>query len=327
MVCYATPLILMARNVMMTESRLSPQRLCLRCHNSETISEGELVWPPAWKCPACGASPPAPDGIPLYAPELADTTAGFDPASFSSLATFEETHFWFVARNRLIAKLLRRHFPHARSFLEIGCGNGIVLRDVSRIAKWNHLVGADLHPKGLHLARTRLGSDAEYVQIDATCIPATNAFDVIGAFDVLEHIKDDEAVLREMHRALTPQGGVLIAVPQHPFLWSISDDIAYHQRRYARGEIERKLAAAGFQVLFSSSYVVFLLPLLVLNRLIGYRNSDTVDAKVVIEREFNISPNLNRFLLTILRVEVALTAGGVRWPWGGSRIVVARRIN
>lgn len=270
----------------------------------------------------CGISPPAAEGFPLFCPQLSDTLTGCDPEGFASLAQAEDRHFWFQARNRLLVGLLRRYFPGARSLLEIGCGTGNVLVPMFRRGNWKRIAGAELHVSGLRIARSRLPPEVELVQLDATSIPATSVFDVIGAFDVLEHIEQDEAALREMYRAVKPTGGVMIAVPQHPALWSVSDELAYHQRRYRRGELERKLSAAGFTVVFSSSYIFFLLPMLIVNRLLAGGGKKDRSA---IGREFQLATGINSILGAITNAEVALTLAGMRWPAGGSRIVVARR--
>jgi SAM-dependent methyltransferase len=298
-------------------------RLCPSCGGSQAIAPGERVWPVGWICVDCGAIPPEREGFPLFCPHLADTVIGFDPSSFAALAKAEEHHFWFQARNRLLAGLLRRYFPDARSLLELGCGTGNVLAYLHRRGNWDRIVGAELHLSGLRVARTRLPPEVELVQLDATSLPAANIFDVIGAFDVLEHIEQDEAALREMHRVLKPGGGAIIAVPQHPALWSVSDEIAHHQRRYQRGELEQRVSAAGFNVLFSSSYIVLLLPMLVFNRLLPERRERRESS--AISREFGLAPSINLALGAITKFEVGLTLAGVRWPVGGSRIVVASR--
>ena len=64
--------------------------------------------------------------------------------------------------------------------------------------------------------------------MDARRIPFEDEFDVIGAFDVLEHIKEDEQVLVQMHRAVKSGGGIMLTVPQHMFLWSEQDVQAHH---------------------------------------------------------------------------------------------------
>jgi SAM-dependent methyltransferase len=295
-----------------------PCRICPHCGASSEIGENEAVWPSGCVCQACAYSIVTSDGFPVFAPELANTIAGIDPVAFASLAMSEEGNFWFVPRNRLIEKLIAQHFPSAECLMEIGCGTGFVLSGIADMKRWRRLVGSELHPKGLAIARRRLGATAELVQMDARAIPARNAFDVIGAFDVLEHIESDEAVLAAMHGAVRSGGGILLTVPQHPWLWSDIDEEALHVRRYRRGELEQKVEAAGFHVAFSGSYTALLLPLMALSRW-------TRPAGKASNRppDLTQSPASNAVLKTLLDLEVTLTLAGVRFPLGGSRVVVA----
>jgi SAM-dependent methyltransferase len=160
------------------------------------------------------------------------------------------------------------------------------------------------------------------LQFDARAIPAREEFDVVGAFDVIEHIPEDETVLRAMRTCLRPGGGAIVTVPQHPWLWSPFDDAAHHCRRYRRGELEAKLRTAGFDVLRSTSYNALLLPLMLASRWskkLGVRRRDAALS------EFNIARWLNRTLSLALTAETWMTTHGVDWPLGGTRVVVARR--
>jgi SAM-dependent methyltransferase len=261
------------------------------------------------------------DGISIFAPELADTISGFDPKAFEGLSEVEAKHFWFVTRNELIVGLINKFFPDARRFMEVGCGNGAVLRAVTASRSWERLVGSELHPSGLVHARQRLPRAVEFVQMDARSIPAVDVFDLTGAFDVIEHIADDEAVLRGLRAATQTGGGTVIAVPQHPWLWSGIDEYAHHQRRYRRGELEAKLGRCGFEVLFSSSFTSLLLPIMIASRVKTW-----VGGKLDVDREFALNPRINDLFIAILRSEVRMTLAGVNWPVGGSRVVVGRAI-
>ena len=288
------------------------------------MHDGERVWPPGWLCRHCGTRLSAVDGIALLAPELAGTISGFDPESFHALSKVEASHFWFVARNALIAGLAQRFFPSARDYLEVGCGNGAVLSAIAASRPWRRIVGTELQPTGLAYCRKRLPETIELVQMDARDIPAKDAFDLVGAFDVIEHIAEDAAVLAAMRQATRSGGGAIISVPQHPWLWSTADDLAYHQRRYKRGELEAKLVAAGYEIAASSSYTALLLPLMTASRLKArlMPSAGTQD----VNREFAVNPAVNGLFKALLRAEVRLTLAGMRWPAGGSRVVVARAV-
>lgn len=296
-----------------------PRRLCPNCGASDAIADGEAVWPPGWTCSACDHAIETRDGIPIFAPDLADTVSGMDPVLFEQLSRWEGDNFWFVPRNRLITSLLVRCFPAAQSFMEIGCGSGFVLSAIAAMKSWRRLVGSELHPSGLAIARRRLGDVAEFVQMDGRMIPARHVFDVIGAFDVLEHIEDDAAVLSAMHRAIRPAGGIMLTVPQHPWLWSNTDEAALHVRRYRRGELEKKVEVAGFRILFSASYTALLLPLMAASRFHRTTKSDSL------RREFELPRLSNEALRAILQLEVSLTLAGIHFPAGGSRVIVAAK--
>jgi SAM-dependent methyltransferase len=297
-------------------------RRCLVCNAIEPVAADEAVWPPGWQCPACAHAVAQHDGIPMFAPDLANTVSGIDPVVFDELAELEAGYFWFVARSELITGLASKYFPEARCCLEVGCGTGTVLRALAASRTWERLCGSELHPAGLAHARRRLPSGTEFVQMDARDIPAAGLFDLTGAFDVIEHIADDEKVLHGLRVATRTGGGTIIAVPQHPWLWSRADDLAYHERRYRRGELEEKLRRSGFEILFSSSYTAVLLPLMAASR--QKRGGKDLDQDPF--REFRIDRRLNAALTAILRAEVRMTLAGWRWPAGGSRVVVARAV-
>jgi SAM-dependent methyltransferase len=300
-----------------------PGRRCPGCGAVEPVAANEPIWPLGWRCSACGHAVGQSLGIPMFAPELADTVSGMDPKFFDELSELEAGYFWFVTRGELIVGLANKFFPEARRCLEIGCGTGAMLRELAASRPWERLVGSELHPAGLAHARRRLPSGTEFVQMDARDIPAVGVFDLTGAFDVIEHIADDEKVLRGLRAATRTGGGTIIAVPQHPWLWSRADDVAYHQRRYRRGELEAKLLRNGFEILFSSSFTALLLPLMAASRLKrGAGNGQHDDGF----HEFRLNRHVNKFLTAILRTEVRMTLAGMKWPAGGSRVVVGRAV-
>lgn len=269
-------------------------------------------------CPHCGWHSQRVAGLQCFAPDRAQAGRGYDPAYYGEIAQLEARHFWFQARNRLIVHALRKYLPDARSILEVGCGTGMVLQAIQAANPTLAASGSELFVEGLAFAQVRLPG-ARLMQMDATRIPFVDEYDVIGAFDVLEHIDDDVGVLHEIHRALHPGGGVILTVPQHPWLWSHQDELAHHVRRYRRGELEDKLRAAGFEVVHSTAFVSLLLPLLALSRRAVTRTDDDPF------HEMRIGALANATLGAILQLEFQLLRTGLRLPIGGSRLVVATR--
>jgi SAM-dependent methyltransferase len=195
-----------------------------------------------------------------------------------------------------------------------------VLRGIREAFPATGFTGSEVFVEGLRHAAPRLPG-VRLVQMDARDIPATAAFDAIGAFDVVEHIDDDVRVLGEIHRALKPGGCMILTVPQHAWLWSAQDDIAHHVRRYTRRELVGKVQAAGFEVAQATSFVSLLLPLMMLSRL---RRPDPA-APVDPFREFRMPRWMNRLLYLCMQVDLAAIRIGLSLPVGGSLLVVARK--
>jgi SAM-dependent methyltransferase len=246
---------------------------------------------------------------------------GYDPALHAQLAPLEAESFWFQARNKLVVAALRRHFPAAGSFLEVGCGNGVVLEAIAAATPHLRLGGVDLFEAALETARRRVPT-AELVQADMRSLSFEGGWDVVGAFDVLEHIEEDGSVLGQIRRALRPGGGLIALVPQHRWLWSEADVVARHVRRYTRRELLAKVRAAGFAPLVTTSFVSLPLPLLIAARLRSRIAPRTYDLR----REILPGPVLNTALARVLDLERALYLAGVRLPAGGSLLVVARAL-
>src|SRR5260221_11445088 len=175
--------------------------------------------------------------------------SGYNPDDFQRVRDAEDEHFWFVARNRVLAAALSTMPITAlplSSILEVGCGTGNTLRVLRAAFPSATVVGVDAFLAGLNIARERTGGALVQGRIErlAFCRP----FDLIGAFDVLEHIEDDVAALGYLREMLRPGGTLVLTVPAGPGLWSRIDDESHHCRRYAPRQLRERLAASGFRV-------------------------------------------------------------------------------
>ena len=287
-------------------------KICLSC-GCQFKSSG-------WQCPSCHESPQLLEGSPVFAPNLAQANDGFEATHFAELAPLEAINFWFRSRNQLIVWALGRYFRDIDNFLEIGCGTGYVLSGLEHAFPDLSISGSEIFSNGLNYAKDRV-SRCDLFQMDARDIPFEEEFDVIGAFDVLEHIAEDERVLSEMYRAIRPGGGIILTVPQHAFLWSQADRYACHVRRYSARDLKQKVQQAGFSVARMTSFVSLLLPLMMLSRLKQHDPNKVYDPLA----ELKIGGLTNWVLGKILGMERALIRMGLSLPAGGSLLLVARK--
>ncbi len=287
---------------------------CNKCSYTFDIQE--------WKCPNCNYYPERIDGYLSFAPELAENSVGFKKSYFATLAKLESENFWFRSRNRLIIYALRHYFSEANNFLEIGCGTGFIISGIERAFPNLDLYGSEIFTKRLSFAEQRL-SKVQLFQMDAKAIPFQNEFDVIGAFDVLEHIEEDQLVISQMYQAIRPQGGIILTVPHHPWLWSQADDYAHHVRRYRCQELIIKVKQAGVQVVRVTSFVSLLFPLMLISRL-QQRGKSSKNYSVI--SELQISGLLNSILEKILTIKRNFLELGLSFPWGRSLLLIGKKI-
>ncbi len=247
-------------------------------------------------------------------------TPSFSP-SFSNdrlqrVMRMEQNHFWFAARRRLVAHLLRRAaVSPSHSVLDLGVGGGLFCQLLAQSGY--RMTALDFLPAGLR----RLHHDAPSVQLVQSSAESLGlrdaSFDAALALDVLEHI-DDHAATAELFRVLRPGGCLILTVPAFPALWSFRDTAAGHRRRYRRQSLVQLLAAAGFAVEHTGYYQCLLFPLALLSRWAGRRTAAT--------RDFEDTPPklLNTLFQALSTAEVRL-GGFIPWPYGSSLFAVARR--
>jgi len=245
-------------------------------------------------------------------------TQPFPESAFSYLAAAEERHWWFRSRNQIIIWILQSKSRGIRNFLEVGCGTGYVISGIARAFPTLHLEASEYFEDGLVFARQRVPS-CTFGQLDATAMAERDTYDCIGSFDVIEHIEADELVLSNFHQALRSGGLLALTVPQHPWLWSAADAYAHHVRRYKRSDLLRKVRSAGFRIEYSTSFVSLLLPIMALQRTSSRKKQYDPDS------EFKISPPLNFLLYLVMQIELVLLRLGLRFPAGGSLLLLARK--
>jgi SAM-dependent methyltransferase len=210
----------------------------------------------------------------------------------------------------------RRQPDREPCILDVGCGTGVTGLS---FAGEGRVFGVDSSALAVDFARRR--GLQRLAQSVGEGLPFTSGqFDLITSSDVLEHIQDDEAVLREMARVARPGGLLVIVVPAFPSLWSNRDERLQHKRRYRTEELSARVARAGFHVLRSSYCDSFLFPplwLLVKTRLLTGQDP---------AMRLDVAPRtaLDPLWLTLARVERSLLRR-FDLPAGVSALCIARR--
>ena len=235
----------------------------------------------------------------------------------------EDASFWFTHRNRCIVTAARR-FPPDGFILDVGGGNGVVAQALIAAGYETAL----LEPGSVGAQNAKTGRGLPTV-INATIGEAAirhGSVPNIGLFDVLEHIEDDAAFVRQLREILRPGGLLYVTVPSFNWLWSMADVDAMHYRRYSRRSFTDVLAG-GFEVLYSTYLFERLVPLSMLVRALPYLlGLARPKPEHAYEREHGVGRKwLADLFAGILDHEVGAIAAGKSLVVGSSLLVVARR--
>ncbi len=179
---------------------------------------------------------------------------------YSAHAKLEDHHWWFSGRRAVVREVLKQRVApvEGRRILDVGCGTGGML---SMLREFGDVEGIDSSDEALAYARERLGPDAKLGKGELPDgIPEGRTYQLITAFDVIEHIPDAVAALKSIHGALEPGGVFVCTVPAFQFLWSVHDDLNHHQRRYDAELLKAQLSTAGFELRFTSYFNSLLFP-------------------------------------------------------------------
>jgi SAM-dependent methyltransferase len=240
------------------------------------------------------------------------------PNLCATLYDVEDTHWWFAGRRTIIFDQIRRLLDRAISrprILDLGCGTGRNLVEAKTIGE---PVGVDLEARALQFCRRR-GLSA-LVQAGAERLPfKDDAFDIVMALDLLEHLDDDRTGVREAHRILRLGGHFIVFAPAYRWLWGPQDDVSHHHRRYTARSLARVLESVGFRIARLTHANLFLLPAILVGRLF----LRAVDARLETENRLH-PPWSNGLLRNVFTLERHLLRVG-NLPLGVSLLCVATK--
>ena len=230
----------------------------------------------------------------------------------------EDRHWWYRGRRTVLEGVIAEvGLPANARILDAGCGSGRFMVD---LAKRGTVTGVELSDTSVQLARQR--AIGEVVAGSVLEMPfADDSFDLVVSLDVIEHLEDDLAALREFRRAVAPGGALLVTVPAYQWLWSGHDEINHHHRRYTRRSLQRVAEQAGWSQVRTTYFNSLLLPVAILLRVLDRFSTKTTESSL----DLWIPPEpLNWLLQRPLALEAALIARGGRIPAGLSLLAVFR---
>ncbi len=241
--------------------------------------------------------------------------------TYAIMNRVEDSHWWFVGRRAILESFLERISSELRiancelRVLDVGCGTGA---NLEMLANFGEAEGVDVSDDALEFCKAK---GLKVHKGLAEELPFEDeSFDIVTALDVVEHLDDDVAGLKEMHRVLRSGGKTLIFVPAFMWLWGVQDDISNHRIRYTKKQVVERLEEAGFEIERATyANITFFAPILAgrtLMRITGVKPES--------ENNINVSA-LNGLLGKIFSAE-KYWLRRANFPFGVSIVVVAKKI-
>lgn len=242
-----------------------------------------------------------------------------NPTEYAKLAEVEELHWYYAGKRELVRYWLNIFGPprSEQVLLDCGAGTGRFAQEMEASCR---VLVLDDHKEALELLRKRFRSE-QVIALGAEGVPLPDgSVDYVTALDVLEHIEDDRAAVRDMHRVLKPGGVLLVTVPASMALWSDWDEVLHHHRRYDRAQLKGLFAGPEWELLHVNYTNVLAYPAIWLVR----RWRRWFPAKTTSERAEDKVPS--RWVNRLLRQQfTALARLRLPVPFGVSLVLAARK--
>ena len=199
---------------------------------------------------------------------------------YQQMAELDERHWWYRARREIIADLIRREArpPADAAILELGCGTG---HNLAMLGGFGHVDGLELDDEARAMSEVRLGRKVMSSPLPELEEVPDGHYDLIGAFDVIEHIDDDAAALASIATKLKAGGTFIMTVPAHQWMWSAHDVVNHHKRRYSKHGLQRLINRSPMRLVKIGYFNSLLFPLAVVERAASkLRGKEDADVKL-----------------------------------------------
>jgi SAM-dependent methyltransferase len=236
---------------------------------------------------------------------------------------FERNHWWFRARLYILEKIFPATHLVKSHILNAGVATGATSEMLS---KFGDVTSLEYDKDCCRFLKETVNIVADNASL--TDLPyKNNSFDSVCAFDVIEHIDDDQKALSEIHRVLKKNQKMMLTVPAFPILWSEHDEINHHFRRYKINDLTEKVKSAGFTIDFKSYFNFWLFLPILLVRLFSKINickkKHSKDLKSDFERYQ--TGFIDKILFRIFKSEAFFLSKGWSFPFGVTIILIASK--
>jgi len=264
------------------------------------------------------------NGIKCYSLDVSQKYDNFPEECVTDYQEVENNFFWIKSRSRILQQLVQQYikFLPNKKFLEIGCHTGLFINKLA-IDKSLNITGSEIYFKGISYIKKM--PNIEIIQYDVTQGVLPEKYDMVGSFDVLEHIDNDTDAMCNIYHMLNNNGYFILTVPQYMFLWSKHDEINKHKRRYSKQELLEKLKLQGFDIVFCSSFFFTLFPLMLISRLVDRCSRKEKTSNSNLKNIINFPLWVNWLFDKIMRIDETLISAGISLPFGGSLLVIAQK--
>ncbi len=218
---------------------------------------------------------------------------------YEQMAELDQRHWWYRARREVLAALIRRvaQPPAEARILELGCGTG---HNLMMLGEFGRVDALELDEEARVIAEERLGRRVMKAPLPELDGVREHHYDLIGAFDVIEHIDDDRGALQSIASRLKPGGKFVMTVPAHQWMWSAHDVVNHHKRRYSKARLKRLVAESPLRLDTVGYFNSLLFPLAIAERLSSkIRGKDEANLSLppepinaILERAFAVERHL-----------------------------------
>lgn len=240
-----------------------------------------------------------------------------DKAYYKSYFDYERNHWWFRARSEILGSYISRHIWNEKKLkiLNVGVATGAT---TTMLQRFGDVTSIEYEQECIDFVKDKV--NFEIIHGSILELPfRDNEFDLVCAFDVIEHVADDRLAIKEMARVCKPGGSVMVTVPALMSLWSGHDDINHHFRRYTKAELLNAFeVASNGSVKFSSYFNTMLFLPIFLTRKISMAFTRKQNKSLHSDFEKFNPGILNNILYKLMKSESAIHSAQIKLPIGVS---------